>query len=129
MAFRQFCQRVPTLDALMQTSAGTALRIALTFTSFCMTIMIWRAATLSAGWDMLRTLFVPRGDQITLVTTNVWWCVGLVVLCHVLAQRDLWKRIVDRVPAPVLGFGQGAVVMLVLLLVAGAGRPFVYFQF
>jgi hypothetical protein len=78
---------------------------------------------------MLRTLVVPRGDQVSLVLTSVWWCVGLVALCHLLAYRDLWKRLAERVPTPVLGFAQAATVTLALLLVAGAGRPFVYFQF
>jgi alginate O-acetyltransferase complex protein AlgI len=129
MAFRKFCERRPTLDALLQTPGGTALRVAVTFVSFCLTLVIWRAPTLGVAYDMLRTLVAPRGDQITLALTNVWWCVGLVAVCHLLARRDLWKRMVERVPAPVLGFGQAATVTLALLLVAGEGRPFVYFQF
>jgi alginate O-acetyltransferase complex protein AlgI len=127
--FRSVCERLPTLSGLLQTSAGTALRVGITFVTFSMTLVIWRAPTLSAGFDMLRGMFVFRPDQAVLVMTSVWWCAAFVALCHALAQGDRWKRLVARLPAPVFGFGHALALTVALLLVAGAGRPFVYFQF
>lgn len=129
MTFKRFCEARPALDALLQTPAGVVLRVALTFMTFCFTLIIWRAETLAIGWDMLTTLVVWRADAVYLATASVWWCIAFVAACHLLGQRSLWQRIVERLPAPVVGAGQAATLTLALLLVAGAGRPFVYFQF
>ena len=129
MMFRGFCARRPTLDALLQTPAGTALRVSVTLLSFCITLVIWRAPTLYDGWEMVQALVVPRSDQLLQSMTSVWWCMLLVAICHALAHRDLWKRLSANVPAPVMGFGHALSLTAALLLVAGAGRAFVYFQF
>ncbi|HZZ81228.1 MAG TPA: MBOAT family O-acyltransferase, partial [Gemmataceae bacterium] len=66
--FRRFCEARPSLDEMLHTPVGAAMRIALTFATFCITLVVFRAQTLSIGWGMLQTLFVPRADKAVLAT-------------------------------------------------------------
>jgi alginate O-acetyltransferase complex protein AlgI len=55
--------------------------------------------------------------------------VAVVVLCHALAQRDLWRKVADRLPAPVLGLAYALILTLCMVLAPQTGKPFIYFQF
>ena len=57
------------------------------------------------------------------------YTVAVVVLGHALGWRDNWKKLLARLPAPVLGFGYATVLSLALVLAPSASRAFVYFQF
>ena len=52
-----------------------------------------------------------------------------MVLCHALGRRGLWKRIADRLPAPLLGVGYALVLALCLVCAPITEKPFIYFQF
>ena len=54
---------------------------------------------------------------------------AVVVGCHLLALRGLWQRLATRLPAPVMGAGYAAVLLLALVLAPNAGKAFIYFQF
>ncbi len=127
--FRRFCDSRPALGALLESPGGTAARVAVTFTSFVVTFVFFRSPTLTAGLDMLRGMVFPRTGQVQLLMTSVLWCAALVALGHALAYRDLWKRLVARLPAEVIGLAFSLCCLLALLLATGAGRTFVYFQF
>jgi alginate O-acetyltransferase complex protein AlgI len=127
--FRRFCECRPSLSALLESPGGTALRVAVTFTSFVLTFVIFRSPTLTAGLDMVRAMVFPRTGQVQLLMTSVLWCAALVALGHALAYRDLWKRLVARLPAAYVGMAFSFFCLLALLLATGAGRTFVYFQF
>ena len=43
--------------------------------------------------------------------------------------RSLWKRIADRLPAPVLGGCYALLLCVCLVLAPGSGKTFIYFQF
>jgi alginate O-acetyltransferase complex protein AlgI len=60
---------------------------------------------------------------------GLYLTIGVVVVCHLLARRNLWKRIAERLPAPVLGFGYALVLALCLIFAPMTEKPFIYFQF
>jgi alginate O-acetyltransferase complex protein AlgI len=155
--FRAFCERRPRLDRLVQSIPGTALRISLTFVCVILGWVFFytgsleaedslkqasenaqagarvHAATyhaLPATMTILHRLVVSTpGMGPPLHNRSLWYTVVVMVLCHALAQRGLWKRIAVRLPAPALGFGYAVVLTLSLVLAPDSGKAFIYFQF
>jgi len=128
--FRGFCEDWPALAGLLQTPAGTALRVAVTFVCFCCTLVVFRAPTLGAGLSMLQAMMIPTGGLgIPFPQGQLWAAVAMVAVGHALGQGGLWKRLAVRLPPPVIGFGQAAIITLALLVAPGSGKAFVYFQF
>jgi alginate O-acetyltransferase complex protein AlgI len=129
-AFRSFCGARPVLSRLLQTSAGTAVRIAFTFVCFVCSLTVFRSNTVAAGFDMVGRMLTARpGPGLLLEPVGLWLTVAVVALCHALAQRDLWRRWSALLPAPVRGLAYGGVLTLALLLAPDAGKAFIYFQF
>jgi alginate O-acetyltransferase complex protein AlgI len=128
--FRSWCKARPTLDTPLRTAGGTALRVAFTFFCFCCTLVVFRSPTLAAGADMLAAMFRPRGGAGAPVPVAcLWYFLALVAVSHALGKSGAWRRLAPRLPPPVLGFGHALGLTLTLLLAAGGGRAFVYFQF
>jgi alginate O-acetyltransferase complex protein AlgI len=125
---RIFCEQRPRLSGLLQTAPGTALRIALTFTAVCLIWIVFRSPTLAEAANILKYMVVPH-PGIGARRDTLWASVVVVVLCHVLGQRGLWKRLNAALPAPVKGAGYAAVLTLALVLAPQAHKAFVYFQF
>jgi alginate O-acetyltransferase complex protein AlgI len=129
-AFREFCESRPRLHCLLQSRPGTVLRVAFTFVTFSCSLVVFRCTTLLAGMTMLHRMVVPCPGMGTPLHNRSLWClVGVVALAHALAQRNLWKKIVDRLPSPVRGFGYAAVLTLAMVLAPEAEKAFIYFQF
>ena len=127
-AFRDFCKTRPRLDALLQTSPGTTLRIALTFLCFGLSLVIFQAPTLHHGLTMLQRMAWPSdGKGMPLYLHNFWLTVAVVALGHALAAGGRWKQLVYRLPVPVRGFGYA--LMFILAIVLTSGRAFIYFVF
>lgn len=129
VAFRNYCESRPTLTSVLQTPLGTVARVGLTLLCFGVTLMIWRAPTLADGFEIVWALVVPRADLVPVALASVWVCALFVAVCHALAWRDLWKRLVESLPTPAYGFGHAMTFTAALLLISGHGRAFVYFQF
>ncbi len=128
--FRDFCAARPRLRATLTTAPGTALRVALTFFVFCLTLAVFRAPTLADGGRLLHHLFVHhKAAGPALPPGNLWVTLALVAACHAVAARRLWPRWAARLPAPVLGAGYATAATLALLLVPELGKSFIYFQF
>lgn len=128
--FRDFCESKPSVKRRLLAPSGRLARISLTFFSVCIGWVIFRATSFELAVAMLRRLFVPQAGAATPVPElSFWITVLVVVVCHVLAVRGLVTRLLDRLPAPVLGFGCAAILMLALVLAPDARKPFVYFQF
>jgi alginate O-acetyltransferase complex protein AlgI len=128
--FRDFCAYWPRLSRLLQSAAGTALRVAATFVMFACTLVVFRTATLALGWTMLHGMVTPQlGQGPPLPARGLWYTVAVVALCHALARRAGWKKMHDRLPSPVRGFGYAAVLTLALLLAPETNKAFIYFQF
>jgi alginate O-acetyltransferase complex protein AlgI len=129
-AFRGYCECRTHLEAALRTSAGTTLRIGLTFLSVALCWVFFRASTFADAATVLGGLFVPRaGLSAPLHPCGLWGTVALVAVCHVLAVRGFWPKATTRLPAPVLGMGYAAVLLFALVLAPHGARPFIYFQF
>jgi alginate O-acetyltransferase complex protein AlgI len=124
------CKVRPRLDALLQSAPGTLLRVAATFGCVCVGWVFFRATTFASAAAVLRRLVLGGSGQAPpLATSNVLVTAGALLACHLLARGGLWKRVAPRLPAPVLGCGYAAALMLALLLAPPAGKSFIYFQF
>jgi alginate O-acetyltransferase complex protein AlgI len=129
-SFRAFCKPRPRLDGLLQTVPGTALRVALTFVCVCLAWIFFRATTFGIAATFLRRMWIPHaGLGPPLHNRSLWVTVLVMVLCHALAHRGLWKRLAGWLPAPVMGFGYAVVLTVALVLAPDSGKAFIYFQF
>ncbi len=141
--FRDFCKPRQRLDGLLQSVPGTAVRMACTFLAVSLCWVLFRAQdvihpktheVIRTGWQvagsMFDRLFVPHhGLPAPLHNRGLWYTVAVVVLCYALGYSGVWKRLVVRLPAPVLGFGYAVVLTLAMVLAPDAGKAFIYFQF
>ena len=129
--FRGICELCPRLDALLQTRAGLAGRIAFTFIVFCLTLIVFRSQGLTAIGTFLSRLVTPAPEALSepLPAFGFVLMVLLAVIGHALGQSDGWRRIVCRMPPGVLGTAYGTSMAVILLLAAPAGQAFIYFQF
>jgi alginate O-acetyltransferase complex protein AlgI len=129
-SFQSLCKRYVRLDWLMQSIPGTALRVATTFLCVCLGWVFFRATTFSAAATVLRRLFVHRpGLSAPLDPICLYYTIAVVVLCHLLAQRGIWKKLAVRMPAPVMGFAYATVLTIAMVLAPDSGKAFIYFQF
>jgi alginate O-acetyltransferase complex protein AlgI len=128
--FRTLCEQRPSLDALLRTRVGTAVRIAFTFTCFVCSLVIFRCVTLAQGADMLGRMIVPHGRAVAWPNAIlVWHAFAILALGHWLAQKGRWKRLRESLPSPVRGFGYACFLLLILVLAPMATKSFIYFQF
>jgi alginate O-acetyltransferase complex protein AlgI len=130
IAFKHWCAGQPRLDAILQSWPGTAFRVALTFTCFCLTLVVFRNPELAGAAMMLGRMVVPAaGAGLPLQAHGLYWTFAVVALAHVLGRSDGARRLWERVPLPVRGLGFGAMLSLALVLGPGASKAFIYFQF
>ena len=155
--FKAFCKRRPRLDWVLQTPPGTALRMALTFACVCLGWIFFVTGSLEAearlkaeaakakagtrtaavsysAYSASRTvlermLVIHDGKASELHNRSLWYAVLVMVLCHVLAQGGLWKKMAIRMPAPVIGFRYAIVLSLAMVLAPDSGTAVIYFQF
>jgi alginate O-acetyltransferase complex protein AlgI len=131
-AFRSFCTKRPKLDALLQSGAGTGLRMALTFFCVYQGFVFFRAETLGGAMTMFQRLWVPTtGDFIHHpFGIGFFWCiVSGVFAVHVAACNRWWERMSLRLPAPMLGSAYVFGLLLCMVLAPSVEKPFIYFQF
>jgi alginate O-acetyltransferase complex protein AlgI len=127
--FQDFCAPRPRLTALLKSWPGTAARVACTFLCVCLCWVFFRAQSFLDAWRILKGLVRSHGAPPPMAAVGFVLTVGVVVLCHALAQRRLWPRVMDRLPAPVLGVGYGLLLALCLVFAPITEKPFIYFQF
>ncbi len=128
--FRKFCQQRPVLDRLLQSEPGTALRIAGTFTAFAVSLVIFRAPTLACAGQMYRHLFwhhAGGGHHLSLIA--LWIPTAIVIVAHLLAEHERWRRPFMALPSPLRGLSYAAMLSFVLLFNPCADTAFIYFQF
>lgn len=129
-AFHQFCQARPLLDRLLASHPGTALRIAATFVTFCLTLVIFRAPTLASGLAMLGHMFTRHsGGGHSLSMLALWLPALVIYIAHLAAEEGSWRRPFMSLPSPVRGLAYAATLTLALLFNPGADTAFIYFQF
>ena len=130
--FRPFCEARPSLDGLLKTVPGTALRMALTFFCVYQGFVLFRAPSFDKAAAMLHRLWVPAAGPVVPHPYGYWYFWAVVagfVLFHVAACRHWWERVNLRLPVPVLGAGYALFLLLCLLWAPTTEKPFIYFQF
>ncbi len=129
-AFRPWCEARPRLAGLLRTVPGTALRVALTFTCFCVIFVIFRSPDFTTSTTMLMRMMTPAaGAGLPLEARGLYLTFAAVALGHALGSGKIGQRLWDRLPAPVRGLGFGAVLALALVLAPADSKAFIYFQF
>jgi len=130
MLFREWCGGLPWLDKLLRTGPGTAFRVALTFTAFCVTLVIFRCPEFSTGLAMLGRMFMPaEGAGFPLQLHGLYLTFAVVAAGHALGCWNWGERFWDWLPEPVRGLTFGAALTLAIVLAPGASKAFIYFQF
>ena len=130
--FRSYCATRPRLDAWLQTSPGTALRMALTFFCVYQGFVLFRAATFAAAADMFGRLWSPAAGLAIWHPYGYplfWGIVAGFVLCHVAGCRRWWERLSLRLPAPAVGAVYVVALLLCMVMAPVNQKPFIYFQF
>jgi alginate O-acetyltransferase complex protein AlgI len=129
-AWQLFCNRRPTLDRLLTSPPGTALRIGVTFTTFCLTLVIFRAQTLTSGFEMLGHMFWRHaGGGHALPLVALWLPALMIYVGHIAGANGTWRRPFLSLPSPVRGLAYALTLTLALLFNPGADTAFIYFQF
>ena len=107
------------------------LCVATTFFAFCIGLVFFRAQSFGDAGTMLQHMFtsVPGQTLDVLALTTVLGILAIVFLGH-LAGTFLDTRRWERwLPAPALGMGLAALVVLIFLFFPEDGKAFIYFQF
>ncbi len=127
--FVVLCEGRAGLRRCLLSGPGTALRTGVTFLCFCLTLVVFRCATLTASATMFGRMLRPCAGGGISDAPALWLTVAAVVFGHAVAMRPDWRRGLARLPAPVRGLGYASALTLVLVLAPGMGRAFIYFQF
>jgi alginate O-acetyltransferase complex protein AlgI len=129
--FAGWCAQRRRLHAALTSGPGTAGRILLTFLTFCATLVIFRAKSLTMAGIILSRLATPRlGLDVPGPASGLWATLAAVLIGHLIAARKgLWPRLTERLPAPIWGLGFGVVATLALLLAPHSSKAYIYFQF
>src|SRR5262249_15582247 len=104
--------------------------VALTFSTFCYSLVIFRAPSLHDAGTMLGRMLTGASGLASRVPVRAFWLAALAVaLGHLLGQRGVLRRLRARRPVPVQGMALGCLLTVALLLAPDASKAFVYFQF
>jgi alginate O-acetyltransferase complex protein AlgI len=129
-SFRAWCNVHPNITRTLETPVGTAARILLTFVCWTVTLIIFRAQSWHAVFEMMSGLVTARrGAGLPSQLTEFWSLVALVAVAHVAGAVGPTFRWIGRVPPPLVGFGYGLALSLTFVLAPTTGKQFVYFQF
>jgi alginate O-acetyltransferase complex protein AlgI len=127
--FRSWANSQPRIDAWLQSLAGTAFRIATTF-SFVAFAWIFFRKDLAGAMTVLHHMIVPvRGDVAIYPNNALVTLLSFAALGHFVMATGLWGRVWHRLPAEVHGTAYAVVLLLAMLLAPDASPTFVYFDF
>jgi alginate O-acetyltransferase complex protein AlgI len=128
--FKQWCAQHARLDAFLQSTPGTILRVACTLAIFSFTLVFVRSPTMDIVFRMYERMFAFEPGLSVKIAQFSLLCTVLVVLgASLLCLKDRWAKMSQRLPAPLLGMGYAAALTLALVLTPAAGKVFIYFQF
>jgi alginate O-acetyltransferase complex protein AlgI len=129
-AFRDWAVGRPGLDRALQTSAGTCLRVALTFLCFVCLLTVFRSPTLTSGATFLNRMFLTGiGRTEPFNSTCIAVLAGLVALGYYLAYQGRWEKWLRAVHPAVQGTAYALTMTVTLVLAPGDGKLFIYFIF
>jgi alginate O-acetyltransferase complex protein AlgI len=129
-AFRSWCDDQPRLRSALQSAPGVVLRVALTFTCFCLTLVFFRCPDARLACSMTGRMFAPSdGLGLPLEVRGLYLTFAAVAVAHALGWRGTGERLWERLPAPVRGLSFGALLTAAMVLAPGTSQAFIYFQF
>jgi alginate O-acetyltransferase complex protein AlgI len=130
-AFREIAQRQAALNALLLSRPGTALRVMSTFVGFCLTLVVFRTASLVQAGVMFHRLFhfsgAGRAEPIKLMSIAVM--VALVPLGYWIAVNGRGRNCLASLPVPVRGLALALATCVALMLAPQSENVFIYFKF
>jgi alginate O-acetyltransferase complex protein AlgI len=128
--FKDWCEGRPCLRAALDSGAGRAVRVAVTFTTCVLTAVLFRSTALAtAGAVYARMLWPAGGAGLPLDPRWLAATLAAVAAGHALGAADRAGRLWQVLPRPVRGLAFGSAVALALVLTPPLDRAFVYFQF
>jgi alginate O-acetyltransferase complex protein AlgI len=120
----------PQFQSWVESLAGTAARMAVTFAIVCAGWVLFRATSLVMAGTIFERMLIPSaGKTSPLQGLSLWALLAVMAIAHAVGALGLWKRWSVRMPAPALGMAYAFVLNLALLLAPDAGKTFIYFQF
>ncbi len=130
-AFRSWAMTRPRLQAALDSGPGTLLRISFTFFCFFTSLAVFRSEGVGNAVVMLNRMFRgTAGAEHPLYAHGFWLTVLLIAAGHLIGTyHAAWRRLWDRLPAPVEGLGFGSALTLAIVLAPSASKAFIYFQF
>jgi alginate O-acetyltransferase complex protein AlgI len=128
--FQAWCRPRPLVRNWLATIPGTFVRWALTFGSFMIAIVFFRAQTLQGALAMFRGLLHRRAGAEMPIARDALYVLALVVIvAHLFGAAKLWPRLRLYLPTPALGACYAGLVVMGLLLAPKVSAAFLYFQF
>jgi alginate O-acetyltransferase complex protein AlgI len=130
-AFHRWCKGRARLSAALLSPPGTLLRIAFTFVSFCVSLVVFRAPSFGHAFAMYERMLTTIADAKPTPVPEIgfWLTVAIMLAAHVLGKTGVWIRPALRLSAPMLGFSYALLLGLALVLAPQGAKPFIYFQF
>jgi alginate O-acetyltransferase complex protein AlgI len=127
---QEFCRSRVAFDRLLQSGVGTTIRVVTTFLTVTLLWVLFRAQTLAdAGIVFERLLIRHAGLGLPFSKLALSLLGAAVVIGHAVGRSELWRRIVPRLPAPVMGCSCAVALTLCLLFSPHSSKAFIYFQF
>ena len=141
--FKDFCETKPRLEAALNTTIGTGLRIMLTFVAVSLCWVLFqpnlpfngaKPDVILSGFDRAMAMYaklfsVSMGQALPLHNRSLWYTAGFLLICHLIVSRGMWQRVYNRLPAPVLGVGYAVCLCVAMVLAPDNGGGFIYFDF
>jgi alginate O-acetyltransferase complex protein AlgI len=129
--FQAVCKGRARLTALLESAPGTAVRIATTCLCVCLCWVLFRAETFTHTRHFFHRLvhFRAPGLHYPMPVGGFLLPLALIMLGHLLAQRQLWQKLAVRLPPAALGAVYSLGMAFALLLAPPTGKAFIYFQF
>jgi len=129
--FHKWKETKPALNIALTSAPGTAACVMMTFTTFCLTLVVFRSHSLESAGVYFQGLFSAQTGlgrapihPISLLLTLL-----VVAMCHGVALRG-WHRVgLARMPAPVVGASYAVLLTFILVLAPASAKAFIYFQF
>jgi alginate O-acetyltransferase complex protein AlgI len=129
--FHGFSKRRRWLQVALNSSLGTASCVVLTFMTWSILAVLFRAPTLSTAGTIYEHLFIPyKGwESSPFHVSNLLYTALFMAICHWVAAQKWFRRATMRVPEPAMAVGYASFMTLILVLAPGDTAPFIYFQF
>ena len=130
--FEGFASRHGRLDAFLQTAAGTTLRVLFNFTTFCVSVVVFRAVNLPTAGTILQGMFWPQDGLRVKFPVGPWsliFSMAVLGLGYALYQSRFWTRMGPRLPVPILGLAYSAMLFFTFYIMPVEVKSFIYFQF